>query len=161
MSIFFSSFYISDISTQSDVVLVKIFVQSLVCLFVLLTVTFSLKKLCNVLRSHLSILDLIVQAIDVLFRNISPVPIHMFQALHHFLLYKFQFRCFSFFPFFKNIFIRYFSHLHFQCYTKIPHTLPPSTPLLTHSHFLALAFPCTRAYKVCMSNGPLFQVMAY
>jgi hypothetical protein len=25
---------------------------------------------------------------------------------------------------------------------------------------LALAFPCTRAYKVCKSNGPLFAVMA-
>jgi hypothetical protein len=35
---------------------------------------------------------------------------------------------------------------------------PPTPP--THSHFLALAFPCTGAYKVCMSNGPLFPVMA-
>jgi hypothetical protein len=26
--------------------------------------------------------------------------------------------------------------------------------------FLALAFPCTGAYKVCVSNGPLFPVMA-
>jgi hypothetical protein len=30
---------------------------------------------------------------------------------------------------------------------KVPHTLLP-TPLNTHSHFLALAFPCTGAYKV-------------
>ena len=29
-----------------------------------------------------------------------------------------------------------------------------------HSHFLALAFPCTGAYTVCVSNGPLFPVMA-
>jgi hypothetical protein len=42
---------------------------------------------------------------------------------------------------------------------KVPHTLLP-TPLPTHSHFLALAFPCTGAYKVCMTNGPLFPVMA-
>jgi hypothetical protein len=42
---------------------------------------------------------------------------------------------------------------------KVPHTLPP-TPLPTHSHFLALVFPCTGAYKVCKSNGPLFPVMA-
>jgi hypothetical protein len=28
------------------------------------------------------------------------------------------------------------------------------------SPFLALAFPCTGAYKVCKSNGPLFAVMA-
>jgi hypothetical protein len=25
---------------------------------------------------------------------------------------------------------------------------------------LALVFPCTGAYKVCVSNGPLFPVMA-
>jgi hypothetical protein len=30
----------------------------------------------------------------------------------------------------------------------------------THSHFLALAFPCTEAYKVCKTNGPLFPLMA-
>jgi hypothetical protein len=43
---------------------------------------------------------------------------------------------------------------------KVPHTLPP-TSLPTHSHFfLALAFPCTGAYKVCVSDGPLFPVMA-
>jgi hypothetical protein len=61
---------------------------------------------------------------------------------------------FFFFPFF----IRYLAHLHFQCYTKSP-PYPP-TPLPTHSPFLALAFPCTGAYKVCKSNGPLFAVMA-
>ena len=44
---------------------------------------------------------------------------------------------------------------------KVPHTLRlPPTSLPTHSHFLALAFPCTGAYKVCNSNGPLFPVMA-
>jgi hypothetical protein len=42
---------------------------------------------------------------------------------------------------------------------KVPHN-PPPTPLPTHSHFLALAYPCTGAYKVCMFNGPLFPVMA-
>ena len=36
---------------------------------------------------------------------------------------------------------------------KVPHTTP--TPLPTHSHSLALVFPCTGAYKVCMTNGPL------
>ena len=36
------------------------------------------------------------------------------------------------------------------------HPLPyPPTPLPTHSQFLALAFPCTGAYK-----GPLFPMMA-
>jgi hypothetical protein len=42
---------------------------------------------------------------------------------------------------------------------KVPQTLPP-IPLPTHSHFLTLAFPCTEAYKVCKTNGPLFPMMA-
>jgi hypothetical protein len=42
---------------------------------------------------------------------------------------------------------------------KVPHALP-RTPLPTHSHFLALAVPCTEAYKVCKTNGPLFPLMA-
>jgi hypothetical protein len=46
--------------------------------------------------------------------------------------------------------IRYLFHLHFQCYPKSP----PHAPSPTHSHFLALAFPCTKAYKVCTTNGP-------
>jgi hypothetical protein len=65
---------------------------------------------------------------------------------------------FVLFFFFFNIFIRYFPHLHFQCYPKIS-ILSPPTPLPTHSHFLALAFPCIGAYKVCLTNEPLFTVM--
>jgi hypothetical protein len=42
---------------------------------------------------------------------------------------------------------------------KVPHTLPPN-PLPTHSHFLALAFHYTGAYKVCTTNGPLLPLMA-
>jgi hypothetical protein len=30
----------------------------------------------------------------------------------------------------------------------------------THSHFLALVFPCTEADKVYTTNGPLFPLMA-
>ena len=56
-------------------------------------------------------------------------------------------------PFFK---IRYLFHLHLQCYPKSPPHVPPPS----HSHFLALAFPCTEAYKVYMTNGPLFPLMA-
>jgi hypothetical protein len=41
---------------------------------------------------------------------------------------------------------------------KSPMPSPP-TPLPTHSLFLALAFPCTEAYKVCKTNGPLFPLM--
>jgi hypothetical protein len=47
----------------------------------------------------------------------------------------------------------------FNAIPKVPHTQPPN-PLPTHSPFLALVFPCTGAYKVCKSNGPLFAVMA-
>ena len=45
--------------------------QSVGGLFVLLTVSFALQKLCNFMRSHLSILDLTAQAIAVLFRDFS------------------------------------------------------------------------------------------
>ena len=73
-STFLSSLYILDISPLSDLGLVKILSQSVGGLFVLLTVSFALQKLCNFMRSHLSILDLTAQAIAVLFRNFSPVP---------------------------------------------------------------------------------------
>jgi hypothetical protein len=52
--------------------------------------------------------------------------------------------------FLLGIFLIYISN----AIPKVPHTLP-HTPLPTHSHFLALAFPCTGAYKVCVSNGRL------
>jgi hypothetical protein len=42
---------------------------------------------------------------------------------------------------------------------KSPMPSPP-TPLPTHSHFLALEFPYTEAYKVCKTKGPLFPMMA-
>jgi hypothetical protein len=63
-----------DISLLSDLGYVKILSQSVGGIFVLLTVSFALQKLCNFMRSHLSILDLTAQAIAVLFRNFSPVP---------------------------------------------------------------------------------------
>jgi hypothetical protein len=69
------SLYILDISSLSDLRLVKILSQSVVGFFVLLMVSFALHKLCNLMRSHLSILDLTAQAIAVQFRNVSPVLI--------------------------------------------------------------------------------------
>jgi hypothetical protein len=69
------SLYILDISPLSGLGLVNIISQYVGGLFVLLTVTFSLQKLCNFMRSHLLILDLTAQAIAVLFRNFPPVPI--------------------------------------------------------------------------------------
>jgi hypothetical protein len=61
--------------------------------------------------------------------------------------------------FFFWIFIRYLFRLNFQCYPKRPPHPPPSTPPPTHSDFLALAFLCTEAYKVCKTNGPFFPLM--
>jgi hypothetical protein len=82
-----SSLYILDISPLSDLELVKISSQSVGGLFVLLTLSFALQKLCNFMRSYLSILDLIAQAIAVLFRNLFPVPISLrlfptFSSIH-------------------------------------------------------------------------------
>jgi hypothetical protein len=42
---------------------------------------------------------------------------------------------------------------------KSPIPSPP-LPYPPTPTFLALAFPCTGAYKVCKSNGPLFPEMA-
>ena len=73
-STFLSSLYILDSSPLSDLGLAKILSQSVGGLFVLLTVSFALQKLCNFMRSHLSICDLKARAIDVLFRNFSLCP---------------------------------------------------------------------------------------
>ena len=44
---------------------------------------------------------------------------------------------------------------------KVPYNLPSHpTPLPTHPCFLALAFPCPGAYKVCKTKVPLFPMMA-
>ena len=43
---------------------------------------------------------------------------------------------------------------------KFPLPSPHAAPLLTHSLFLSLAFPCTGAYKVCKTKGPVFSMMA-
>jgi hypothetical protein len=82
-------------------------------------------------------------------------------ALDDELLYAIVNEISSFIP--KLLFIfRYLFQLHFQCYRKSSPPTPPPTPPTSHSHsdFLALAFPYTEAYKVCRTNGPLFQLMA-
>jgi hypothetical protein len=76
-SIFLSSLYILDISPLSDLGLVKILSHSVGDLLVLLTVSFALQKLCNFMRSHLSILNLTAQTIGVLFRLSCA---HIFEA---------------------------------------------------------------------------------
>jgi hypothetical protein len=76
-SSFLSSLYILDTSPLSDLRLVNILSQSVGDLFVLLIVSFALQKLCKIMSSHLSILDLTAQSIAVLFRYFSPVPISL------------------------------------------------------------------------------------
>jgi hypothetical protein len=49
-------------------------------------------------------------------------------------------KLFFYFIFLLGIFFIYISN----AIPKVPQTLPP-TPLPTHSHFLALSFPCTEA----------------
>jgi hypothetical protein len=58
------------------------------------------------------------------------------------------------FIFLLDIFFIYISN----AILEVPYTLPASLP--THFHFLALAFPCTEAYKVCNTKEPLFPMMA-
>jgi hypothetical protein len=95
------------------------------------------------MRPHLSILDLTAQAIAVLLRNYKEPFIGA--GLH-----VLWFSPLSFGKFLLDIFFIYFSN----AIPKVPYTLP------THSHFLALVFSCTGAYKVCKTKGPLFPMMA-
>jgi hypothetical protein len=71
---FLRSLYILDIRPLSHLELGKILSQSVGGLFVLLTVSFALQKLCNFMRSHLLILDLIAQGTAVLFRIFPLCP---------------------------------------------------------------------------------------
>jgi hypothetical protein len=65
-----------------------------------------------------------------------------------------------FFPFL----IRYFLYIHFKFQMlsrKFPIPSLHPAPLPIHSFFLALAFPCTEAYKVCNTKGHLFPMMTH
>ena len=63
-------------SPLSDLELVKIFSQSVGCYFVLLTVSFALQKCFSFVMFHLLVVDLSVCTIGVLFRKLSPMPMH-------------------------------------------------------------------------------------
>jgi hypothetical protein len=76
MSSFLSSLYILDISPLLDVGLVRIISQSLGCHFVQLKVSFALQKLFCFIKSQLLIIDLSTYTIGVLFKKLSPVPMH-------------------------------------------------------------------------------------
>jgi hypothetical protein len=71
--------------------------------------------------------------------------------------FYFKFFIFSFFP---PIFISYSLHLHFKCYPERPYTLPPPLPYPPTPTSWPRCFPCTGAYKVCKTKGPLFPMMA-
>ena len=60
-------------SSLLSIVLVKIFSQSVGCLFVLLTVSFVLQRLLSFKRSHLFIVALSVYATGVILRKGSPL----------------------------------------------------------------------------------------
>jgi hypothetical protein len=77
------------------------------------------------------------------------ILLHLIKKLPEFLL-------FIFLNFLLGIFFIYISN----AILKVPYTLPRPTLLPTHSHFLALLFPCTGAYIVCKTKGPLFLIMA-
>jgi hypothetical protein len=48
-----------------------------------LTVSFALQKLCNFMRSHLSILDLTAQAIAIIFKLLSLHTLTAHTAFYH------------------------------------------------------------------------------
>jgi hypothetical protein len=62
----------------------------------------------------------------------------------------------------SSFFIRYFLYLHFKCYPKSTLYTPPYPGLRpNHSCFLALTFPCTGAYNLCLTlQGPLLPLIA-
>jgi hypothetical protein len=64
--------------------------------------------------------------------------------------------CKNFFKFLLDIFFIYISN----AILKVPYTLPPPCSPTHPLPLPALAFPCTGAYKVCKTKGPLFPMMA-
>jgi hypothetical protein len=63
-------------------------------------------------------------------------------------------------PFFKKYFYYIFSSITFPVLSQKSSIPPPPLLYPPIPIFLALAFPCTGTYKVCVCNGPLFAVMA-
>jgi hypothetical protein len=89
-----------------------------------------------------------------------PLPVGRFTLTPHMLWKQAELHCGYSHCAFLFLGGGYLFHLHFQCYPKSPTHAPPPTPRPTNSHFLALLLPCTEAYKVCKTNGPLFPLMA-
>jgi hypothetical protein len=98
-----------------------------------------------------------VHVMCVLFDSVTSLRIIYSRSIH----LPTNFMNSFFFCFLKFFFIYYvFSSMTFPMLSQkspIPSPPLPYPPILI---FLALAFPCTGAYKVCVSEGPLFPVMA-
>jgi hypothetical protein len=89
-------------------------------------VSFALQNLCNVMRYHLLILNLTAPAIDVLFRNHSPVPISL-RLFLTFCSISFSVSGFYFFTFFiyiSNTIPKASYTLPMPCSTSHPFMLP-------------------------------------
>jgi hypothetical protein len=70
--------------------------------------------------------------------------------------------CFGFGFYFVFIFFHFlldFFSFTFQMLSQ-KSLIPSPRPAPLHTHYLALAFPCTGACKVCKTKGPLFPMMA-
>jgi hypothetical protein len=85
---FLSSLYILDISPLSALGEVKILSQSVGGLFVLLTVSFALQKLCRFVRSHFNPPSYSTSHCCSI-QEFFPCA-HIFEDFPHFLLYKFH-----------------------------------------------------------------------
>jgi hypothetical protein len=65
-------------------------------------------------------------------------------------IFKKRYFCLSMLiSFFKNFLLDIFFIYISNAIPKVPYTLPMPWSSTHHSHFLALAFPCIGAYKVC------------
>jgi hypothetical protein len=62
--------------------------------------------------------------------------------------------------FLKNVLLDIFIYISNAIQKKIPYTLPLPCSLTHSLQLLALKFPCTGAYKVYKTKGPLFPMMA-
>jgi hypothetical protein len=120
-----SSLYILDIKPPLwDVELVRIFFDLLVT-FCFINSVLCLTEALQFYEVPFVDTYLIAQAIGALFRKISPVPIFS-KLFPTFSSISFSVSVFYFF------FLRYFLHLHFNCYLETllysPPTLPPNPP---------------------------------
>jgi hypothetical protein len=88
---------------------------------------------------------------------ISKIRSNSFETNRQIRPFSISFECsFLFLIFLLGIFLIYISN----AIPTVPYIPPCPAPLPTLSYFLALVFPCTEAYKVCTTNGPLFPMMA-